>query len=37
MEFLHFIRHDVKFEGLAKLTEQLGKDKEATLAYFERI
>ncbi|MBK0382103.1 bifunctional riboflavin kinase/FAD synthetase [Pedobacter sp. SD-b] len=35
MEFLHFIRHDVKFEGLEKLTEQLGKDKEATLAYFE--
>ncbi len=35
MEFLHFIRHDVKFEGLAKLTEQLGKDKKATLSYFE--
>jgi riboflavin kinase/FMN adenylyltransferase len=37
MEFLHFIRHDVKFEGLTKLTEQLVKDKEATLAYFEGI
>lgn len=34
MNFLHFIRHDVKFEGLAKLIEQLGKDKLATLAYF---
>lgn len=35
MEFHHFIRHDVKFEGLEKLTEQLGKDKLATMAYFE--
>ncbi|WP_017259624.1 bifunctional riboflavin kinase/FAD synthetase [Pedobacter arcticus] len=35
MKFLHFIRHDVKFEGLEKLTEQLGKDKVATLKYFE--
>ncbi len=34
MKFLHFIRHDVKFEGLEKLTEQLGVDKLATLAYF---
>ncbi len=36
MNFLHFIRHDVKFEGLEKLIEQLAKDKLATLAYFER-
>lgn len=35
MNFLHFIRHDVKFEGLEKLTEQLGKDKLSTLAYFK--
>lgn len=35
LNFLHFIRHDVKFEGLEKLIEQLGKDKLATLAYFE--
>lgn len=34
MNFLHFIRHDIKFEGLEKLTEQLGRDKIATLAYF---
>ncbi|MEO5910433.1 MAG: bifunctional riboflavin kinase/FAD synthetase [Pelobium sp.] len=35
MNFLHFIRHDVKFEGLEKLIEQLGKDKESTLAFFK--
>ena len=35
MEFLRFIRHDVKFEGLEKLTMQLAKDKQATLAYFD--
>lgn len=35
MKFLHFIRQDVKFEGLEKLTEQLGKDKVATLKYFK--
>lgn len=35
MTFLHFIRHDVKFEGLEKLTTQLGEDKLATLAYFD--
>ena len=34
LNFLHFIRHDVKFEGLEKLTEQLGRDKESTLAFF---
>ena len=35
IDFLHFIRHDVKFDGLNALTEQLGKDKLATLAYFK--
>ncbi|TKB98553.1 bifunctional riboflavin kinase/FAD synthetase [Pedobacter cryophilus] len=35
LDFLHFIRHDIKFEGLAKLTEQLAKDKISTLNYFE--
>lgn len=35
LDFLHFIRHDVKFEGLEKLTEQLGRDKESTLAFFD--
>ncbi|WP_412466043.1 bifunctional riboflavin kinase/FAD synthetase [Pedobacter sp. KLB.chiD] len=34
MNFLKFLRHDVKFTGLEALTLQLQKDKEATLAYF---
>jgi len=34
MNFLKFLRHDVKFTGLETLTVQLQKDKEATLAYF---
>jgi riboflavin kinase/FMN adenylyltransferase len=37
MDFLHFIRKDVKFEGLQKLTEQLGKDKTSTLKFFENL
>ncbi|KRT16337.1 bifunctional riboflavin kinase/FMN adenylyltransferase [Pedobacter ginsenosidimutans] len=37
MNFLKFLRHDVKFTGLEALTVQLQKDKEATLAYFESI
>jgi len=37
MNFLKFLRHDVKFTGLEALTIQLQKDKEATLAYFESI
>lgn len=36
MNFLKFLRHDVKFTGLEALTVQLQKDKEATLAYFHR-
>ena len=36
LNFLHFIRHDIKFEGLEKLTEQLGRDKESTLAFFQK-
>jgi len=36
LNFLHFIRHDIKFEGLEKLTEQLSRDKESTLAFFEK-
>jgi len=36
LNFLHFIRHDIKFEGLDKLTEQLGRDKQNTLAFFEK-
>jgi riboflavin kinase/FMN adenylyltransferase len=34
IDFLHFIRHDVKFEGLAQLTKQLAADKQDTLSYF---
>ncbi|MEO6149275.1 MAG: bifunctional riboflavin kinase/FAD synthetase [Mucilaginibacter sp.] len=34
MEFLHFIRGDIKFASLDELIVQLGKDKEATLALF---
>ncbi|GGH17762.1 bifunctional riboflavin kinase/FAD synthetase [Pedobacter zeae] len=34
MNFLKFLRHDVKFTGLEALTVQLQKDKEATLAFF---
>jgi riboflavin kinase/FMN adenylyltransferase len=37
MDFLHFIRHDVKFEGLVQLTKQLGVDKENTLSYFSNL
>jgi riboflavin kinase/FMN adenylyltransferase len=37
MDFHHFIRHDVKFEGLAQLTKQLGLDKENTLNYFSSL
>ena len=37
MNFLKFLRHDVKFTGLEALTNQLQKDKEATLNYFESI
>ena len=36
MNFLKFLRHDVKFTGLEALTVQLQKDKVATLAYFNR-
>ena len=36
MNFLEFLRHDVKFTGLEALKEQLHKDKEATLAYFTK-
>lgn len=35
MNFLAFLREDVKFTGLEALTKQLQKDKEETLAFFE--
>ncbi len=34
LDFLYFIRHDIKFENLDQLTTQLGKDKETTLQLF---
>ena len=37
MNFLKFLRYDVKFTGLEALTVQLQKDKENTLAYFQSI
>ena len=37
MNFLAFLRHDVKFTGLEVLKLQLQKDKEDTLAFFEGI
>ena len=35
MNFLKFLRHDVKFTGLEALKDQLHADKLATLKYFE--
>lgn len=32
MEFLHFVRGDIKFTSLEDLTAQLGKDREAVMA-----
>lgn len=37
MNFLKFLRHDVKFTGLEALKIQLQKDKEATLEYFQSM
>ncbi|MES2456385.1 MAG: bifunctional riboflavin kinase/FAD synthetase [Bacteroidota bacterium] len=37
MNFLEFLRYDVKFTGLEALKDQLHKDKEATLAYFNKL
>ncbi len=37
MNFLEFLRHDVKFTGLEALKEQLHKDKTATLDYFNKL
>ncbi|MFI5452126.1 bifunctional riboflavin kinase/FAD synthetase [Pedobacter sp. UC225_61] len=36
MNFLKFLRHDVKFTGLEALTQQLHQDKEDTLAFFQQ-
>jgi riboflavin kinase/FMN adenylyltransferase len=36
MYFMEFLRHDVKFSGLEALKEQLKKDKEDTIAYFQK-
>jgi riboflavin kinase/FMN adenylyltransferase len=32
MEFLHYVRGDIKFTSLEELTIQLAKDKEAVMA-----
>ena len=37
MNFLKFLRHDVKFNGLDALKAQLNQDKMATLNYFNQI
>ncbi|WP_316805198.1 bifunctional riboflavin kinase/FAD synthetase [Pedobacter nototheniae] len=37
MNFLKFLRHDVKFTGLEALKVQLQQDKEDTLAYFKSL
>lgn len=37
MNFLKFLRHDVKFTGLDALKVQLQKDKEDTLNYFSTL
>jgi riboflavin kinase/FMN adenylyltransferase len=37
MNFLKFLRHDVKFTGLEALTLQLHQDKEATLHFFQSL
>jgi riboflavin kinase/FMN adenylyltransferase len=37
MYFMEFLRHDVKFTGLEALKDQLKKDKEDTIAYFNRV
>lgn len=36
MYFMEFLRHDVKFTGLEALKEQLKKDKEDTINYFQK-
>jgi riboflavin kinase/FMN adenylyltransferase len=37
MNFLKFLRHDVKFTGLEALTIQLHQDKKDTLAFFDGL
>ncbi|MBB6500639.1 bifunctional riboflavin kinase/FAD synthetase [Pedobacter cryoconitis] len=37
MNFMEFLRHDVKFTGLEALKLQLQQDKEDTLAYFANL
>lgn len=37
MSFLEFLRHDVKFTGLEALKEQLSKDKQDTLNFFNKL
>ena len=37
MNFLKFLRHDVKFTGLEALTQQLHQDKKDTLSFFNSL
>lgn len=37
MNFMEFLRHDVKFTGLEALKVQLQQDKTDTISYFEKI
>lgn len=37
MNFLAFLRHDVKFSGLESMTAQLHQDKKDALAFFEKL
>lgn len=37
MNFMEFLRHDVKFTGLEALKLQLQQDKDDTISYFEKM
>ncbi|WP_219226708.1 bifunctional riboflavin kinase/FAD synthetase [Pedobacter antarcticus] len=37
MNFMEFLRHDVKFTGLEALKIQLQQDKDDTISYFEKM
>ncbi|WP_442795494.1 bifunctional riboflavin kinase/FAD synthetase [Pelobium manganitolerans] len=36
LNFLHFIRHDIRFDSLEQLKTQLAEDKKDTIRYFAR-
>ena len=37
IQILHYLRDDKKFDGLNELKEQLNKDRESALSFFDRI